>query len=327
MQAKPIRFVLGALLAAIGLFASSAAIAEIYPVKPIKLIVPFPPGGAADTIGRIYAEKLSQSLKQPVVIENKPGAGTAIAAEAAAKAQPDGYTLSLAPAAQLAILPNINKKLNYDPFKDFAPVSILGSVPYVIAASSETQIGSVRELVAAADKAPGKLSYSSCGSGTLCHLSGELFKSQTRTDILHVPYKGSAPAITALLAGEVDLAFDTLTVLAPHVSAGKVKGLAVSSKQRSPLLPGVPTAAEAGLLHYEVSSWFGIVAPAATPKPIIARLSAELSRIAASPEVKQRLAKHGVETAASTPESFARIIRSDYARWGKIVQSAGIKLD
>lgn len=298
-----------------------------WPNKPLKLIVPFPPGGAADAVGRVVAEKLSEVLKQPVVVENKAGAGTAIAADAAAKAAPDGYTLSLAPAGQLTILPHLNKSLSYDPFKSFAPVSLVAEVPYVIGASAETPATSLKDLIAAAKKEPGKLSYSSCGNGTLCHLSGELFKNLTGTDLLHVPFKGSAPAIQALLGGQVNLSFDTLTILAPQVKSGKVKGLVITSRTRSPLLPDVPTAAEAGLPEFVVSSWFGIVVPAGTPKEIVARLTTEINALAKLPDVRDRLAAQGLDAIPSTPEAFTKVIHEDYARWGKVVEASGAKLD
>lgn len=298
-----------------------------WPSRSIKLIVPFPAGGAADTIARIYGEKLSEALKQPVVIENKAGAGTAIAAETVAAAEPDGYTLSLAPAGQLTILPHVNASIKFDPFKSFAPVSPLASVPYVLAASPDAPVSSVKELVVAAKKEPGKFTYSSCGPGTLCHLSGELFKSQTGTDLLHVPFKGSAPAINALLGNQVNLSFDTLTVLAPQIKDGKVKGLAVTSRERSPLLPNVPTAAEAGVSDFVVDSWFGLVVPAATPASIVQRLNAEVIRIGKLPDVRERLEAQGLSVTTSTPEAFAQLIRSDYERWGKVVDSAGAKIN
>ncbi|WP_346297378.1 tripartite tricarboxylate transporter substrate binding protein [Rhodopseudomonas sp. P1] len=298
-----------------------------WPNKPLKLIVPFPPGGAADAVGRVVAEKLSEVLKQPVVVENKAGAGTAIAADAAAKAAPDGYTLSLAPAGQLTILPHLNKSLSYDPFKSFAPVALVAEVPYVIGASADTPATSLKDLIAAAKKEPGKLSYSSCGNGTLCHLSGELFKNLTGTDLLHVPFKGSAPAIQALLGGQVNLSFDTLTILAPQVKSGKVKGLVITSRTRSPLLPDVPTAAEAGLPEFVVSSWFGIVVPAGTPKDIVTRLNTEINALAKLPDVRDRLAAQGLDAIPSTPEAFTKVIHEDYARWGKVVEASGAKLD
>ena len=306
---------------------STGASADTWPSRSIKLIVPFPAGGAADTIARIYGEKLSEALKQPVVIENKAGAGTAIAAETVAAADPDGYTLSLAPAGQLTILPHVNTAIKFDPFKSFAPVSPLASVPYVLAASPDASVSSVKELVAAAKKEPGKFTYSSCGPGTLCHLSGELFKSLTGTDLLHVPFKGSAPAINALLGNQVNLAFDTLTVLAPQIRDGKVKGLAVTSRERSQLLPNVPTAAEAGVSDFVVDSWFGLVVPAATPANIVQRLNAEVIRIGKLPDVRERLEAQGLSVTTSTPEVFAQLIRADYERWGRVVDSAGAKLN
>lgn len=312
----------GLLLGASG----TASATDTWPNRSIKLIVPFTAGGAADTIARIYADKLGEALKQAVVIENKPGAGTAIAADAVAKAEPDGYTLSLASAGQLTILPHVNKTISYDPFKSFAPVTLLASVPYVVAASPETPVSSVKELIVAAQKEPGKLTYSSCGPGTLCHLSGEYFKSLTDTNLLHVPFKGSAPAVNALLGNQVNLAFDTLTVLAPQIKDGKVKGLVVTSRTRSPLLPDVPTAAEAGLPDFTVDSWFGLAVPAATPAGIVQRLNTELVRIGHLPEVRARLAAQGLEATTSTPDAFAQLIRDDYDRWGKVVRASGVAL-
>ena len=307
--------------------AGTGSFADTWPSRSIKFIVPFPAGGAADTIARIYADKLSDALKQPVVIDNRAGAGTAIAADAAAKADPDGYTLSLAPAGQLTILPHVNKSINYDPFKSFAPVSLLASVPYVVGASPDTPISNLKELIAAAKKDPGKLTYSSCGPGTLCHLSGELFKSLTGTDLLHVPFKGSAPAMNALLGNQVNLAFDTLTVLAPQIKDGKVKGLAVTSRERSPLLPNVPTAAEAGLSDFVVDSWFGLVVPTGTPESIVQRLNAEVIRIGNLPDVRERLGTQGLSVTTSTPEAFTQTIRADYERWGRVVDASGARLD
>lgn len=307
--------------------ASTGSFAETWPSRSIKLIVPFPAGGAADTIARIYGDKLSDVLKQAVVVENKAGAGTAIAADAAAKADPDGYTLSLAPAGQLTILPHVNKSINYDPFKSFVPISLLASVPYVVAASPDTPISNLKELIAAAKKDPGKLTYSSCGPGTLCHLSGELFKSLTGTDLLHVPFKGSAPAMNALLGNQVNLAFDTLTVLAPQIRDGKVKGLAVTSRERSTLLPNVPTAAEAGVADFVVDSWFGLVVSAGTPASIVQRLNAEVIRIGNLPDVRERLEAQGLSVTTSTPEAFTQTIRADYERWGRVVDASGAQLN
>jgi tripartite-type tricarboxylate transporter receptor subunit TctC len=323
---RSLRFFAASFVAASVLMSASGASASAWPSRTIKLIVPFPPGGAADTVARVYADKLSEALKQPVVIENKAGAGTAIAAEAVAGADPDGYTLSLAPAGQLTILPHINKEIRYDPFKSFTPISNLATVPYVLAASPNTPVSTARELVAAANKDPGKLTYSSCGPGTLCHLSGELFQSQTGTKLLHVPFKGSAPAVSALLGNVVNLSFDTLTVLAPQIRDGKVKGLLVTSRERSPQLPDVPTAAEAGVSDFVVDSWFGLVAPAGTPADIIQRLNAEIIRIGAQPDVQARLEAQGLRVTTSTPEGFATTIKADYGRWGKVIKDSGVEV-
>ena len=323
---RSLRFLAASVLAASVLMTASVASAGVWPSRAIKLIVPFPPGGAADTVARVYADKLSEALKQPVVIENKAGAGTAIAAEAVAAADPDGYTLSLAPAGQLTILPHINKEIRYDPFKSFVPVSNLATVPYVLAASPDTPVTNARELIVAANKEPGKLTYSSCGPGTLCHLSGELFQGQTGTKLLHVPFKGSAPAVNALLGNVVNLSFDTLTVLAPQIRDGKIKGLLVTSRERSSQLPDVPTAAEAGVSDFVVDSWFGLVAPAGTPADIVQRLNAEVVRIGAQPDVRARLEAQGLRVTTSTPEGFADTIKADYGRWGKVIKESGVEV-
>ncbi|MDR2625299.1 MAG: tripartite tricarboxylate transporter substrate binding protein [Zoogloeaceae bacterium] len=298
-----------------------------WPSKPIKLIVPFPPGGACDTIARVYGEKLAEILKQPFIIENKPGAGTAIAAEFVARSSPDGYTLAVAPAGQLTLLPNLNKKVAYDPFRDFAPISLLASVPNIIAASPSLSVNSLQELITLAKEKPGKITYSSCGSGTLCHLTGERFKTQAGVDLLHIPYKGSAPAITALLGGEVDLAFDTQTILSPQIKAGKVKALAITSAERSPLLPNVPTAVESGLPGFVIDGWFSLIAPAATPKEIVKKLNDALNVISQTAEVREKFAAHGLTTLHSTPEELAQRIRTDHAVWAKVIQSTGATLD
>lgn len=321
---RPLRVLAASVLVASVLATATGALAGAWPSRTIKLIVPFPPGGAADTVARVYADKLTEALKQPVVIENKAGAGTAIGAEAVATAEPDGYTLSLAPAGQLTILPHVNKEIRYDPFKSFVPVSNLATVPYVLAASPDTPVSTAKELIAAATKDPGKLTFSSCGPGTLCHLSGELFESQTGVKLLHVPFKGSAPAVNALLGNVVNLSFDTLTVLAPQIRDGKVKGLLVTSRERSPQLPDVPTAAEAGVSDFVVDSWFGLAAPADTPAEIVERLNSEVVRIGALPDVKARLEAQGLRVTTSTSEGFAQTIKTDYDRWGKVIKDSGV---
>lgn len=315
------------LASALALGVPFAALADNWPSRPIKLVVPYPPGGAADTVGRIYAEKLSESLKQSVVVENKPGAGTAIAAEYVAKSAPDGYTLSLVPTGQLTILPHIAKEPRFDPFTSFTPVSQLAYTSVVIAASPELPVRNLKEAVALAKAKPGSLSYSSSGSGTIIHLAGEYFASVAGIDLLHVPFKGSAPAVTALLGNEVNLAFDTLTILAPQIKGGKIKGLAIAAHERSPLLPNVPTVIEAGYADFEVPSWFGLVAPAGTPKEIVQKLNAEITAIAKQPATREKLASQGLEPWPSTPEQFAQRIKADHAKYGQIVKKAKVTFD
>ena len=314
-------------LAALALGITGLAQADNYPSRPVTLVVPFPPGGAADTIGRYYAEQLSASLGQPVVVDNKPGAGTAIAAEAVAKAKPDGYTLSLATAGQLAILPNLQNDLRYNWKSDFVPVAVVASVPNVVAVQASSKIDSLNTLIAEAKARPGALSYSSCGNGTLCHLSGELLKNLSGADLLHVPYKGSAPAVTGLLGGEIDVAVDTLTVLAPQIQAGKLKGLVLSSAERSPLLPNVPSATEAGLPGFVASGWFGIVLPKGAAPELVQKLSGAIDSIAKSPQTAERFGQNGISVEHGTPQQFAELIAQDNARWGQVIKAGKITLE
>lgn len=315
------------LLAAAALVAPFGAHADSWPSKPLKLIVPYPPGGAADTVGRIYADALTEALKQPVVVENKPGAGTAIAAEFVANGPADGYTLNLVPTGQLTVLPHVAKNLKFDAFKSFTPVSLLAYTSVVIAANNEVPAKSLKELVAQAKAAPGKFSYSSSGSGTIIHLAGEYFRLTSGTDILHVPFKGSAPAVTAVLGGEVNLAVDTLTILAPQIKGGKLRGLAIASRERSPLLPDVPTVAESGYPGFEVTSWFGLNVATGTPAEIVTRLNTEIAKAAASPTVKEKLAAQGLDPWPSTPAKFAEQVRTDYEKYGKVVRESGTKFE
>ncbi|CAD5109510.1 Bug family tripartite tricarboxylate transporter substrate binding protein [Zestomonas carbonaria] len=314
----------------LGLATLSASLvvgAAEWPSQPLKIVVPYPPGGAADTVARIYADALGESLGQTVLVDNRPGAGTAIAAEFVANSPADGYTLSLVPTGQLTVLPHIVKNLKFDPVKSFAPVSLLAYTGVVIAASDKVPAKNLPELVALAKSKPGELSYSSSGSGTIIHLAGEYFRLTSGTDLLHVPFKGSAPAVSAVLGGNVDLAVDTLTILAPQIQGGKLRGLAIASHERSPLLPDVPTVAESGYPDFEVTSWFGLNVPAATPAPIIQRLNAEIARAAASSAVKEKLATQGLVAWPSTPEAFAEQIRSDSAKYGEVVAKSHITFD
>jgi tripartite-type tricarboxylate transporter receptor subunit TctC len=304
---------------------SAAEGAADWPNRPLKLIVPFPPGGAADLIGRYYAEQLSMVLGQRVLVDNRPGAGTAIAAEVAARAAPDGYTLSLATSGQLTILPNLQQDLRFDPIKDFTPVSLLGSVPNVVAVNrAKSGIGSLDDLLRLARAQPGQLSLSSCGKGTLCHLSGALLQNLTATTLLHVPYKGSAPAVAALLAGEVDVSVDTLTILSPQIKAGKLQGLLLGSAQRSPLLPEVPSADEVGLPGFVANGWFGLVLPAGAPAQLVQQLHQAIVKIAVSPETARHFAENGITPEHSSPSAYAQRIEADLARWRALVVASKV---
>ncbi len=301
--------------------------AEAWPARPIRLIVPYPPGGAADATGRIYAEALSEALKQSVIAENKPGAGTAIAAEYVAAAPPDGYVLSLVPTGQLTVLPHIQKSLKFDPFKSFQPVSMLAATGVVIAANPAVPANDLKSLIALSRARPDTLTYSSSGSGTIIHLAGEYFKLATGADLRHVPFKGSAPAITAVIGGHVDVSVDTLTVLAPQIRSGKLKGLAIASRERSPQLPDLPTASELGFPDFEVVSWFGLAAPAGTPPAIVSKLGEVVAQAASQAGLRERLALQGLEPWPLAADAFAARIRRDYDTWGRVVRESAITFD
>lgn len=316
-----------AFLAAQLLAAPAAHAAEAWPSRPLRLIVPFPPGGAADTIGRAVAQQLSERLGQNVVVENRAGAGTIIAAQAAATAAPDGYTLSLATTGQLAINPALHAKLPYHPVRSFTPVALVAQTAYVISVNADSPIKSLKELIAEARRKPGALAFSSCGNGSVCQLSGELLKAQASIDLLHVPFAGSAPAISALLGQQVQVAADTVAVQTPHIQAGKLRGLVVTDSKRAASLPDVPTAAEAGLGNLISTSWFGIVVPAGTPTDVVQRLQREITATTASTAVKEQFGRLGLETLGGTPEQFAQQIHGDIDKWGRVVRAAQIRLE
>ncbi|MFT4103470.1 MAG: tripartite tricarboxylate transporter substrate binding protein [Burkholderiaceae bacterium] len=298
-----------------------------YPHKRLRLIVPFPPGGAADTIGRTLAAQLAERLGQPVVVENKPGGGTIIAAQAAAAAEPDGYTLSLASTGQLAINPALHAHLPYHPLKSFEPVALVAETPYVLSVSSQSPIRSLRDLIERARQQPGALTFSSCGNGTVCHLTGELLATQSETRLTHVPFAGSAAAITAVIGGHVTLASDTIAVQAPQIRAGALRPLVVTSTRRSGAFPDIPSAAEAGLPGLVSTSWFGIVVPAGTPRPIIERLNREIGASIATDAVRQQFDTLGMATLGGTTQQFASQIRADLDKWGNVVRVASVKVD
>ncbi len=315
------RAVLAFLLLCVSLWAN----AQAWPSKPLRYIVPFPPGAFNDTLARIMSSELPKALGQPVVVENRPGGNTIIGTEAAAKSAPDGYTLFGA-ALPFAVIQSLYKT-PFDVTKDFVPITLAGTTPNLLVANPAAPMNSVQELVAYARANPGRLNYASTGNGTSNHLSFELFKSMTRTSITHVPYKGSAPAVTDLIAGQVQVMFDNMPNVLPQVKAGKLKALAVSSKKRSALAPDVPTVDEAGVPGYEVTVWFGILAPAGVPPDIVRRLNAEMVKIIGSPEIADRFAKAGVDPVASSPEEFGVFLRGEVARWAKVIQDANIKAD
>jgi len=308
------------------LCAFSAGAAEAYPTQPIKWVVPFPPGGAMDTMARTLGERLSVSMKQPVVIENRAGAGGAIGSGMVAKAAPDGHTMMIVSIGH-AVNPSIYPKLPYDATRDFEPVSLVGIVPNLLVAHPSVKANNVKELIALAKAQPGKLTYASAGNGTTVHLAAELFNSMAGVDIMHVPYKGSAPAVTDLMGGQVDVMFDSLSSAKPYVESGRLKALAVTTSKRSSVFPNVPTIAESGLPGYELSGWYAVFVPAKTPKPIVDRLNAELVKALKEPNVRVRFAQIGAEPVGSSPQELANTLKTETARWAKIVRERNIKAD
>ena len=304
-----------------------AAPAQTWPDRPIKLVVTFPAGGGADFVGRALAPKLTEALGQPVVVDNRGGANGAIGNEAVAKSAPDGYTLLLGAAGALTIAPHLYAKQAVDTFRDFIPVSLVGSSPFVLAVNPSVPAKTVAELTALAKANPGKLNCGSSGTGGAPHLACELYKSVTGAQIVHVPYKGLAPAITDLLGGNVQVLFADIGLIAPHVKAGTLRALAVTGTQRTPALPEVPTMIEAGVPGYTAGTWYGVLAPAGTPPAIVKRLNTDIVKALASPDLRAQFADQAVVAAGGTPEEFAALIRADYDKWGKVIKDANIKAE
>ena len=317
------RILLGALVATAATFAS----AQTYPSKPIRLVVPFPPGGTTDILARDVGQVLTQTLGQSVVIDNRPGAAGNIGSDIVAKSAPDGYTLLMCTVSSHAINPGLYAKLPYDHIKDFAPVILVARVPNVLEVNPAVPVNTVNDLIKLAKEKPGQINFASSGSGTSIHLSGELFKTMAGVDMVHIPYKGSAPAVTDLVAGQVQVMFDNLPSSLPQINAGKLRAIAVTSAQRSPALPNIPTIAESGLPGFEATSWFGIVARAGTPPEIIAKLNAEIDRWLQSPAGKDLLLTQGALPAGGTPEEFATYIRAETEKWAKVIKASGAKVD
>lgn len=317
-------------LAAIALcsaFAFTGAAHAQYPTKPIKIVVPFPAGGTTDILARAVAADLQKAFGQAVVVENKAGAGGNIGSDSVAKSSPDGYTLLMGTVGTHAINVSLYPKMPYDAVKDFAPVSLVAGVPNVLVAWPSFPVNSVKDLVDAAKKAPDKITFASSGSGTSIHLSGELFKQLAGVQMTHVPYKGSSAALPDVISGQVNVMFDNAPSVIQHIRGGKLKAIAVTSDKRSPALPGVPTIAESGLPGFEASSWFGVLAPAATPKDIVDKLSGAIAKSLQTPEMKERLAGQGAVAVGNTPEQFSAHIKSEIDKWSKVVKASGAKVD
>ncbi|MDB5838090.1 MAG: Tricarboxylate transport protein TctC [Herminiimonas sp.] len=320
------------------LIAASAApltSAQTWPAKPIRFIVPYPPGGPLDGIARMMADKMKDGLGQPVIIDNKPGAGGNIGADAAARSAPDGYTIVMGAVATHAINPSLFSRMPYDPVKDFSPVSLVASVPNVLVLNNEVatrlNISTVKDLIVYAKANPGKLNFASGGNGSAGHLAGELFKSMTRVSMVHIPYSGAAPAQLGLIAGQTDLIFDNLASATPNIRAGKLKALAVTTTARATALPELPTISEAGAAYglrgFDINTWFGVLAPARTPAPVIARLNGEITKALQAPDVRERMARMGAEPSPTTPEQFAALIQKELTKYAEIVKTSGAKVD
>ena len=305
---------------------SPLASAQAYPGKPIKFVVGFAPGGATDVVGRLMAKKIGDALGQPIIIENKAGGSSNIGAEAVFRAAPDGYTFYVS-AITSAINVSLFPKLPFDFAKDFEPVALFANVPNILVVHPSVPAKTVKELIDLARAQPGKLSYASSGSGTSIHLCGELFKMLAKVDMVHIPYKGSAPAMTDMIGGQVQVMFDNMPSALPHVKAGKLRALAVTSAQRSPSAPDVITMGEAGVPGFDVQSWFGLVAPKGTPKDIIARVNAEAVNALATAEIKERFLDLGAVPAPMSPEAFGDFIRAEIIRWSEVVKASGAKVE
>ncbi len=314
------------LLGTAALAATSVAHAQAWPARPISLIVPFPAGGTTDVLARAVGQELSTALGQPVVVESKPGAGATLGADFVAKSRPDGYTFLMG-AVHHTIATSVYRKLPYDFQKDLAPVSIVALVPNVLVVNPSVPAKNVQELLALAKAQPGKLTYGSNGNGTGQHLIGAQFTGMGHVDILHVPYKGSGPLTTDLLGGQINMSFDTITPVLPHIKAGKLRALAVTTARRSPALPDVPTLDESGLTGFDLGTWFGLLAPAGTPQPIVDRVSQEVARIVARPDFRKKMEEIGANPVGNTPAQMARQIKDDTERFAKIVKDAKVTME
>lgn len=327
---KPTRYLLCAFLAT-GLVSGTEACAQAksgdYPVRPVRMIVPFPPGGVNDIVARLVGLRLNERWGQSLVIDNRGGAGGNIGTEIGARAAPDGYTLTISSTSTFASNVGLYPKLAFDPRRDFAAITLIATAPNVLAVNAAVAAKSVQELIQLARAHPKKLNYSSFGEGSSAHLVGEMFKSMAGIDIVHVPYKGGGPALVAAIAGEVQMTFSNLAVALPQVKAGKVRGIAVTSAKRASALPELPTIAESGLAGFEANAWVGIAAPAGTPRALIRRLNRDVHAVIGATEMKNQFLTRGLEPAPTTPEEFARHIRDEIERWSKVIRDAGVRVE
>jgi len=318
-------------LAALAVFAAACgptiALAQPYPAKPAKIVVGYTPGGSNDVLARVVAKHLQDTWKQPFVVENKPGASGQIGADTGAKAAPDGYTLVVIPNDVLTVQPHMYPKFPFDPINDVQPIATLGTVPIALVVNANSPYKTVAELIAAAKAKPGTLNYASSGAGGPQHMSAEMFMLLTGTKMVHVPYKGNAPAITDLLGGQVDMLFSPINSALPHIKAGKLRALAVASEKRVASLPDVPTLSEAGVSGYRSEIWIGLFAPAKTPRDIVDKIAAEVGRMQAQADVKEQLNAQGIDPLATSPEQLAALIKADSARWSKVIKETGVKAE
>jgi len=316
-----------ALFGAMAALSFPASAQEKWPAKAITYVVPFPTGGTTDTLARLIGQRLGAALGTTIVVDNKPGAGGNIGSEFVARAAPDGYTILGGTISSHAINVSLYSKLGYDPVKSFAPITLIGSNPNVLVVPASSPFKSVADVLAAAKDKPGSIAFASAGNGTSQHLSGELFKTLAKVDLIHIPYKGSGPAIQDVMSGQVPMMFDTSVVAGPHIQSGKLRALAVTSRKRAPAFPSVPTVAEAGVPGYELVSWQAIFAPAGTPQPIVDRLYAEIAKILKAPDMQERLANLGMEASGMAPAEFAAFQKSEIEKWARVVKAANVKID
>lgn len=307
--------------------AQSQDAAAGFPSRPVRLIVPYPPGGGNDTLARLFGQKLTESWGQQVVVDNRPGAGTIIGTQLAARAAPDGYTLLLSSIATHAVAPNLYRNPGYDPVKDFTPITLLAVAPTVLCTNVSVPAKTVQELVALAKAKPGGLTFASGGNGTAPHMAGEIFASMTGIRLLHVPYKGGGPAIAGLIGGETSMMFDTAASILPHVKGGKLRALAIARASRLPEYPELPTFTQAGVPGYEVNAWYSVHAPAGVSREIVVKVNRELVRILELPDIRERLKQLGSEGVGNTPEEFGRFVRGESARYAKAIRDAGVKVE